>query len=283
MTVRIGTVWDSTQQVLAGRAGMIAPFAAIGFVLPSVLQLVLAPPTPTQPQIGMMALGLTVLSALLGIWAQLAIMALATHPATTSADASRAGLRRLGPVLGVALAIGMGFALVALVMIVVLGLSHFDFAAAVAANGDPSKMPPISGGASLFLLLYGLAILAGSLWLVARLMLTYAVVLNERRGLGAIRRSIALTRGLTWRLIGTFLLFGIVMLVATLAAQSVTGAAFRLALGADHAVTAARLAALLGSIVSAGFLTLGYVFIARLYVATAGDQAHHEEVGSRSL
>lgn len=168
-------------------------------------------------------------------------------------------------------------------MIVVLGLSHFDFAAAVAANGDPSKMPPISGGASLFLLLYGLAILAGSLWLVARLMLTYAVVLNERRGLGAIRRSIGLTRGLTWRLIGIFLLFGVVMLVATLAAQSVTGAAFRLALGADHAVTAARLAALLGSIVSAGFLTLGYVFIARLYVAATGDEAHHGEVGSRSL
>ena len=38
MTVRIGTVWDSTQQVLAGRVGMMAPFALIGFVLPGVLQ-----------------------------------------------------------------------------------------------------------------------------------------------------------------------------------------------------------------------------------------------------
>ncbi|WP_139330461.1 hypothetical protein [Sphingomonas sp. Sph1(2015)] len=280
MTVRIGTVWDSTQQVLAGRAGMMAPFALIGFVLPGVLQIVLLPSGATQPSMGMTGLGLIVLSALLGIWAQLAIMALATHPATTSAAASRAGLRRMWPVLGVALAIGFAFALVVLVMVVVLGLSHFNFAAAVAANGDPSKLPSMSGGAALFLILYGLTIIVASLWLAARLMLIYAVVLNERRGLGAIRRSIALTQGLTWRLIGVFLLFGVVMLVATLAVQGVTGAALRLALGADQALTAVRLAALLGSVVSAGFMTLAYVFVARLYVATAGEQAHRGEVGS---
>lgn len=283
MTVRIGTVWDSTQQVLAGRAGMMAPFALIGFVLPGVLQILLLPSTPGHSPMGAAGLGLTILSALLGIWAQLAIMALATHPATTSADASRAGVRRIWPVLGVALVIGFAFALVVLVMIVVLGLSHFDFAAAIAANGDPSKLPPMSGGAALFLVLYGLTVMVASLWLAARLMLTYAVVLNERRGLGAIRRSIALTRGLTWRLVGVFLLFGIVMLVAMLAVQGVTGAALRLMLGADQALTAVRLAALLGSVVSAGFMTLAYVFVARLYVATAGEQAHREEVGSPSL
>ncbi len=283
MTVRIGTVWDSTQQVLAGRAGMMAPFALIGFVLPGVLQILLLPSSPSHSPMGAAGLGLTILSVLLGIWAQLAIMALATHPATTSADASRAGVRRIWPVLGVALVIGFAFALVVLVMIVVLGLSHFDFTAAIAANGDPSKLPSMSGGAALFLVLYGLTVMVASLWLAARLMLTYAVVLNERRGLGAIRRSIALTRGLTWRLIGVFLLFGIVMLVAMLAVQGVTGAALRLMLGADQALTAVRLAALLGSVVSAGFMTLAYVFVARLYVATAGEQAHREEVGSPSL
>ena len=283
MTVRIGTVWDSTQQVLAGRVGMMAPFALIGFVLPGVLQILLLPSSPSHSPMGAAGLGLTILSVLLGIWAQLAIMALATHPATTSADASRAGLRRIWPVLGVALVIGFAFALVVLVMIAVLGLSHFDFAAAIAANGDPSKLPSMSGGAALFLVLYGLTVMVASLWLAARLMLTYAVVLNERHGLGAIRRSIALTRGLTWRLVGVFLLFGIVMLVAMLAVQGVTGAALRLMLGADQALTAVRLAALLGSVVSAGFMTLAYVFVARLYVATAGEQAHREEVGSPSL
>ncbi|GAA3251387.1 hypothetical protein GCM10020258_07120 [Sphingomonas yabuuchiae] len=88
---------------------------------------------------------------------------------------------------------------------------------------------------------------------------------------------------MTWRLIGVSLLFGIVLLVAMLAVQGVTGAALRLALGADRALTAVRLAALLGSVVNAGFMTLAYVFVARLYVATAGEQAHREEVGSPSL
>ena len=103
MTVRIGTVWDSTQQVLAGRAVMMAPFALIGFVLPGLLQILLLPSSPGQSSMGPTGLGLMILSMLLGIWAQLAIMALATHPATTSGDASRAGLRRMWPVLGVAL------------------------------------------------------------------------------------------------------------------------------------------------------------------------------------
>ncbi|WP_428968766.1 hypothetical protein ACQR50_13920 [Sphingomonas sp. Xoc002] len=283
MTVRIGTVWDSTQQVLAGRAGMMAPFALIGFVLPGVLQILLLPSSPGPSGMGVTGLGLVILSMLLGIWAQLAIMALATHPATTSAEASRAGLRRLGPVLGVALVIGLVLALAVLVVVVVLGLSHFNFAAAMAAKGDPSKLPPMSGGTALFLVLYVLTMIVVSLWLAARLMLMYAVVLNERRGLGAIRRSIALTRGLTWRLIGVLLLFGVVMLVAMMAVQGVSGAVLRLLLGADQALTAVRLAGLLGSLVSAGFMTLAYVFVARLYVATAGEQAHREEVGSPSL
>ncbi|WP_322962915.1 hypothetical protein [Sphingomonas fuzhouensis] len=283
MTVRIGTVWDSTQQVLAGRAGMMVPFAAIGFVLPSILQILLLPNSTPGAAPGLASLALTLFGVVLGIWGQLAIMALATHPATTSAEASRAGFRHLGAVLGVAIVIGVAFALVMLVLIVVLGLSGFNLAAVVAAKGDPSKFPPMGGGTALFVTLYILVVAGLSLWLAARLVLVYAVVLNERRGLGAIRRSVALTQGLTWRLIGVFLLFGIVMLVAMLAVQGVTGAALRLVLGADQAPTVVGLAALLGSVVSAGFMTLAYVFVARLYVAAVGDEAHRMEDGSPSL
>ena len=45
MTVRIGSVWDSTQQGLAGRASLLVPFAAIGFFLPAMLQVLLVPQT----------------------------------------------------------------------------------------------------------------------------------------------------------------------------------------------------------------------------------------------
>ena len=102
MTVRIGTVWDSTQQVLSGRAGMLAPIAAIGIVLPAVLQLLLVPRGAAPGQMGVTGFAITLLSLVMGVWAQLAIMAVATHPATTTADASRAALGRLLPVIGVA-------------------------------------------------------------------------------------------------------------------------------------------------------------------------------------
>lgn len=286
MTVRIGSVWDSTQQVLAGRASMLVPFAAIGFVLPTMLQVLLVPQTSmAQMSASASATGVLVglIAIVLGIWAQLAIMALATHPATTSAGASRAGVRRLLPLLGVAFAMGLIIALVVFVPLVVLGLSGFDFTRAVAAQGNPALMPPLSSGAALFIGLYALTLVVLGFWLMARLMLTYAVVLNERRGLGAIRRSIALTRGMTWRLIGITILFSIVFFVAAAAVQGVAGLIFRLILGADRITWVLALTGLVGSIVTAGFMTMAYVFIARLYVATAGVPVaapHHPEDGS---
>ncbi|MBB3880289.1 hypothetical protein [Sphingomonas pseudosanguinis] len=286
MTVRIGSVWDSTQQVLAGRASMLVPFAAIGFVLPTMLQVLLVPQTSmAQMSASASATGLLVglIAIVLGIWAQLAIMALATHPATTSAEASRAGVRRLLPLLGVAFAMGLIIALVVFVPLVVLGLSGFDFTRAVAAQGNPALMPPLPSGAALFIGLYALTLVVLGFWLMARLMLTYAVVLNERRGLGAIRRSIALTRGMTWRLIGITILFSIVFFVAAAAVQGVAGLIFRLILGADRITWVLALTGLVGSIVTAGFMTMAYVFIARLYVATAGVPVaapHHPEDGS---
>ncbi|MDR6151392.1 hypothetical protein [Sphingomonas sp. SORGH_AS_0742] len=96
-------------------------------------------------------------------------------------------------------------------------------------------------------------------------------VLNERRGLGAYRRSLTLTRGMTWRLIGVSLLFLIVLFVTTLAVQGVTGAVLRLALGPDRPGIVLGLVGVLGSIVTAAFMTLAYVFVARLYVATAAE------------
>lgn len=283
MTVRIGTVWDSTQQVLAGRTGMLAPIAAIGIVLPAVLQVLLVPREAAPEEMGATGFAITLLSLVMGVWAQLAIMAVATHPATTTADASRAAVRRLLPVMGVAIVIGIAFGVIIMVPIIVLGVSGYDFPALIAAHGDPSKFPPMPGGVALFVTLYMLVLAALSLWLVARLMLVYAVVLNERRGLGAFRRSIALTRGMTWRLIGVFLLFLIVLGVATLAAQGVTGAVLGLVLGADRASLALSLTMLVGSLVSTGFLTLAYVFVARLYVAAAGEQAHPVGDGSPAL
>ncbi|MET4895583.1 hypothetical protein RN629_00245 [Sphingomonadaceae bacterium jetA1] len=275
MTVRIGSLWDSTQQVLAGRAGMLAPFAAIGFVLPSVMQLLLLPGTTQTPgaAMGIVAIVVMLVSIGLSLWGQMAIMALATHPATTQGAAAHAAMARLPATLGIVAIMVLVAAAVMVVPVVVLGMSGYDFEAAMAAAGNPARMPAVPAGAALFVLAYMLVTGVVAIWLGMRLIPVYAVVLNERRGLGAFRRSIALTRRMTWRLLGVTLLFGIVLTVATLAAQGVTGIAFRLILGAERIAWAQGIAALAGSIVTAGFMTLAYVFVARLYVATADRAA----------
>ena len=93
------------------------------------------------------------------------------------------------------------------------------------------------------------------------------------------RRSIVMGLGLG--------LFVILVFVTTAAAQGVTAIAFRLILGSGHQALVIGLASLVGSIVSAGFMTLAYVFIARLYVAAAGvpvvEAAEVTEDGSPTL
>lgn len=269
MTVKIGAIWDSTTQVLGGRTGVLMPIAVLGFFLPSVVQTLVG---LVVDQNNVLHGGLTALIALaaavLMIWGQMAVMAVATHPATTRADASRQGWARLLPVLGIALMI----AVIAMVLFVpifaALIAGGFDFAAAAATQGNTMAIPRLSGGASAFIALYGLALGILAIWASARLMLVYTVVLNERLGLGAIRRSIQLTRGLTLKLIGVMILFGIVFLVVLLAAQGVVGVVARLLLGSSGVAVA--LSGIAGAAVNAVLLTIAYVFVARLYVATAG-------------
>lgn len=263
---RIGDAWDATTDVLAGRAGLLAPIAALGFFLPSAVQTAIRAyggPTP-----GIAALGASVALLALGLvlWAQLAVIAVASDPATTRAQASRLGLQRLPRALLVAAVLVALFVLAVLPIAGVLLASGFDFQAAAAQSGSAAPLP-VAPGALLFSLFYGLALAVAGLWLGARLFLVNAVVLNEARGLGALRRSFRLTGGLTIKLIGAALLFLLVYLVAALAAQAVVGVVFRLILGPGQIATATFLAGLAGAAVGAVFNTIVAVFAARLYVA----------------
>ncbi|MCQ4504282.1 hypothetical protein NON27_29320, partial [Vibrio parahaemolyticus] len=75
------------------------------------------------------------------------------------------------------------------------------------------------------------------LFVGARLLPLYAVVLRERLGLGAIDRAWRLTRRHTWRLVGAVLLFMIVVMIASWAAQAVAGLVTALVLGGDAVAT----------------------------------------------
>ncbi|PZO74148.1 MAG: hypothetical protein DI640_07120 [Sphingomonas taxi] len=268
--VKMGTVWDRTVEVLNGRTGVIAPIAVLGILLPSVVRDgFVAFSTPGTAMFALVGGVLTIVALVAMIWAQLAIVAIATDPATDAPAARRQASARVWPALGITVILMIVALLFVVPPIVVLIQSGFDFTAA--ASGSSVQMTPPSAGAAGFVGLYGLAYMLAYMiaviWIGARLVLLNPVVLNERLGIGAIRRSVRLTKGLTWRIIGVMILFAIVTLVSTWAAQAVTGILFRLALGADGIATATFLSGIAATIVTTAFTALAAVFTAQLYVA----------------
>ncbi len=268
--VKIGTVWDHTTAVLAGRSAMIAPVAVLALVVPPAVQSAITLFLPVTPFHAILGFVVSIASLLLSLWGALAIIAMASDPATDRAAAQRQATARLPAVIGVTIVLMLIAVALVLPIFVVLAATGFDFQAAATAmaTNAPALVPRPAASATLFTLLYSLVLLVFGFWVSARLVLTNAVVLHERLGLGAIRRSVALTRGLTLKLIGVAILFSIVLVIAAVAAQSVVGLVFRLILGASGISVSLFLAGVAGAAVSAAMLSLAYVFIAQLYVAT---------------
>ena len=270
--LRIGDVWDSTTDVLAGRGGPLAWFAALGLVLPSAVQSAVR--LYGGGSTGAAALGFVVGLVAIGLvlWAMLAVIALASDPATTRVDAGRIALSRLPAALLVTLVAIAAVVLLTVPVGIALAVSGYDVAAASAAP-DMASMPKVSPGASLFVSLYTLVLAVVGLWVSARLLVLWPVLVVERRKIGAFGRSWRLTRGLALKLIGVTLLFTIVWGVALLAVQSVVGLAFRLLLGAENIVAALLLAAIAGAIVTAAFVVVVQVFATRLHAALTREGA----------
>lgn len=267
--VGIGSVWDTAVEAVRGRAGLIAPIAALALFGPSVVQagLVLyaggvAGGAPVAPTAGTSLLRLALMLGLLTLnfWGALAVTAITGDPAVTAAEARRRASARLLALLGVSIALGLVLTLLIVPVAVALVASGVD----MAAMGS-GAMPTLSPGASLFVGLYGLALTLLLLWLLARLLPLVPVVLNERRGLRAIGRAFSLTRGFGLKLFGALLLYVIVLYVATSAAQWVTFIPLRLILGSENIGVARFIAAVVGAAVATAFSVLAYAFTAQLY------------------
>lgn len=266
--VRMGDVWDRTTQVLGGRAGALAGIAVVTSFLPLVAMLLLALiMPPTAPSTAIVTLILLLVVAAISVLGMLAMIALASDPATTRSDAWRLARRRVAPALGISAVLILVAILAALPAMLVLFQAKLDMAS-LAGTG----ITKLSGGTITFLVLYYIAYLALALWAVARLAPLNAVVLHERLGLGAIRRSVALTRGHGWRLLGVVLLYLVVLAIVRTAVQSVVGVVFRLLLGADRIPLALMLAGATGAAVTTAFTVIAVTFTAQLYVALAARQ-----------
>ena len=270
----IGDVWDSTTDVLAGRSREIVPIALGALLLPALVSAALGgaaagPVTGTATAAGAVGAVVAVVTGTIALWGRLAITAVALDPTTDSKQARAQATRRLLPMIGVLLVLAAAGIVLLMPLVVVLIGAGLDYPT-LAATGRV-RVPTMSGGAMWFVRLYSLALVVLALWVVARIkLLAASVVLAEGRVIGAIGRAAALTRGMTWRLIGVVVLYYVVLGVVVLATSWVAATVFRLALGPDSQGTVAFLAGAFGAAVGAALDTTAQVFAARLYVALAG-------------
>ena len=258
----MGNVWDRTVAVLEGRGGMLAGIAATALFLPAVVRAAAQAYVDRTSPPGLILLGalVTIVALVVAVWGHLAVLAAASDPAIHRGDAARMASRRLLPALGLLLLVLLVLGLLFAPMLVVMAGSGVDMTA-MAAGGNPT-IPPQLG---LFVGLYTIVFLIVALVVGTRLVLLYPVVLLEQAGLGAFARSVRLTRGLTWRILGVLLLYGIVILVAAGAAKLVAGTVAGLLLGPS--ATAAFLAAVAGDLVATALSVVAIVFTAQLYRA----------------
>jgi len=260
--VRIGDVWDRTVDVLRGRTAILIGIALLTLVLPGIVAGALGTVVPLQDPF-IVAVPLVRLATLvLLVLGVLAMTAVASDPAVDRAQGLRIAAQRLLAALGVLIAL----VLAALALFIPAGVLFRLSGATLSGAGTLDMSHAASGYAAGAGLLVLLAALLG-LWLSARIVPLFGIVVNERRGFGALRRSLALTKGSTLKLIGVLILYFILTTVAMLAATMVSGVVARLALGGDATAGVAFVVAVVRTLISAGATTVQSVFYARFYVA----------------
>jgi hypothetical protein len=264
MALSYSAVWSDTVRILRANAALFVAVAGAFLFLPSlVLGYALPPPAGTNltPE-AMMAyyernlvwfiLGMTI--SFLGNLAILVLALDASRP--TVAGALRTALSLLGRYFTVSL--------VTFLMLMVAFIPASLWLGAMTAGGQPGTA-----------LLGAIVLMLPGLYLLARLLLSGPVVVAER-DLGVIaivKRSLALTKGRAWAILGLILLVSLPFAIASLAATAVLGSLFLLldaAAGGEG--VGAFLLLVLSTALGAVFNVVLFVLLAALYRASAGAE-----------
>ncbi|ONF97754.1 hypothetical protein [Sphingomonas jeddahensis] len=261
--ISMGTIWDRATAVIAGRFGILAMIALLTLFVPTLVQAAVDMVSETSP--GMKPVGalVAILVALAGTAGALALTAVATDPSVDQGRAFAIAGARIGPMLGIIIVLIVAAFVAMLPGVILIGMAGFDIQRAQAGLTQDGLNLARFGFGMLYLVLLTFAVL----WIGAKLVPLVGVVVNERRGLGAIRRSFALTRGSTFKLIGVLILYSIVFVVVLMAATSIVGLAVRLAAGADGAAVVTFAVGLVTAAVTAVFSVLQSVFSGQFYLA----------------
>ncbi|WBH17183.1 hypothetical protein [Sphingomonas radiodurans] len=261
--ISIGKVWDRTTEVIAGRFAILAAIALLLLFVPPVVQAAIDATAGTSPAMKFVSTVVGLFVFAMAILGALALTAVATDPAVDQQAALAIGGARIGPMLGIIIVMGLVFFAAVMPGILLIGTSGFDVSRAQAGLSQDALNVGRFGLATV----YFLVLTVVGLWLAARLVPLMGVVVNERLRLGAIRRSFALSRGSTLKLIGVLILYSIVFLVVLIAAVSIVGLIARLIFGSDAAGAVAFVVALATAAVTAVFSVLQSVYSAQFYVA----------------
>lgn len=264
--VKMGAVWDRTTKFLRANGGAVMTIAGLAIFVPTViggvLQAAMVGDDPTAMGGGVVVI--SIVSAIISMLGQIALVALAIDATLGVGGAFSVAGRRLLPVIGVSILLSLLFALLILPLLVVMFSSGVDWAALQA--GDSSTMPEFSPGTGVFMLVYMLALIPVFLWLAARFSVLLPVIVWERLGVGAIGRTFRLTKGYALKIMGIFILFGIVAMIVLFAITGVFGAIFALAAGGIQGFTLGSvLMTIVTGLLTVIFTVLYTVFLTKLY------------------
>lgn len=260
MAISIGKAWDDTRGILGRDGKLIASVAAALLLLPTALLSLVAPQTASMAAEAEAAQGTALwLQLVVLIVTQIGVLALsviALRPGASVGEAIATGAKRVFPVLG------------ALLLYVVPMLFLFGIVVGAAVGGETpeamlANLRAAGGGVLLVMLLWAVAML----YLGLRFFFVPAVAVGEGAGpVAMLKRSWALTRGETLRLLAFLMLWLVLAIVVSMALGAVFGTLVALTLGAPEPFSVAALAGgLVGGVVNAIVMSVYALMIARLY------------------
>lgn len=260
-SLSINKAWDESVAFINREVRLVFPLALAFFMLPSVLLGWAQPPGTVQESgVGVFISLLLLLLVLVG---QIAIVRLALGWGDSVADAISRSARRALPVIGASMLVFVPLLLIALLLLMIVLAASGVTNPAEMTSERLATMPSVA----LVILAFMLLLVA----VAARLMPMSAVAAAEDVGpIGLINRSLALSKGHFWKLLGVFILVAIASMIIESATSLLGGTVMALLLGAPEPFNlSALIVALLSGFVSAAASAIAAILTARIYVQLA--------------
>lgn len=257
MKLDTNRAWESGLRFVKGNASLLAVIAGLLLFVPSAIFALAHPGPETAAELEPDEIGallqayladawlLMLLSMILSTIGSLAIYRMASvRDARTVGETLKDGLRFLLPYLGVIILLSLAFMLIGALAVLVVSLF-------VALLGQ------VAGG--VVGILVALAVIPFTLWFAIRTSLAAPVMVAEERmnPLAALKRSFALTKGNTLRILVFVLLLAIAAIIVMGVIEAIFGLIFTAAIGGEAAMTlTAIVSSLIGTVVSVLFIAI---------------------------